>query len=195
MKRTSITRFTAVNGAMLPDENGLFVELQAHADQQASQHQEILALHQQLAGAQLHAQNGWQRYDGANKSRASLERQLQDANSALQAAQAQLALFGAMMENVTAAAGDTAPSWGHRIAAIMGALGMDYGTPESINFLLAHEVLGPVGEDVLPADADACSPTLVLGSPFPGMDVPWTAEKKAEFARALDKYPSTDPHI
>jgi hypothetical protein len=45
--------------------------------------QEVLRLHRELAAAQLRAQQGWERYESANRARVAREAQLAEANRQL----------------------------------------------------------------------------------------------------------------
>ena len=150
MKTSAIPRYSLFSPyarAMALDEQGAYVEYAAHAERDAAQSRDILNLHLQLAGAQLQARNGWERYKGANASRLVIESKLQQAQDELSAARAEIARLQSVLGQAQALALQDAPSWGHRIAGMYAALGLDCGGADRINYALADEVLGPVGDE------------------------------------------------
>lgn len=162
MKTPVVSRFALVCGAMMLDEHGPYVTHAAHSERDAAQTHDILNLHLQLAGAQLQARNGWERYSGANASRLAVEKKLQQAQDDLSAARAEIARLQGVLAQAQTLAMQDAPSWGHRIERLYAMLGLDCGGAERVNYALAAEVMGPVGDagdtDPVASKVSFCTP-------------------------------------
>ncbi len=86
--------------------------------------------------------------DASAERRAELEKDvaaLEDAN--------------AKIEEAPLAASETQPSWGWRIARIMGALGLNYGSPDDLDALIVNDVIRQLGlADVARAQSGSFPP-------------------------------------
>lgn len=83
---SKLTSFNAVSGQYVyADAQGTLVKFEDHQRVLEEKDAELIAVHRQLAGAQLDARLSWERYTAANSARQATEALLEKANAELAA--------------------------------------------------------------------------------------------------------------